>query len=91
MAIALDNLPDDPETLKAMIAELQSANTNMQSLQTALEAEVATLSAANTELHAANTDMQSSQTALEAQVAALHAVAAPSSFSSATFRGRPPA
>ena len=73
MAIALDNLPDDPETLKAMIAELQSANTNMQSLQTALEAEVATLSAANTELHAANTDMQSSQTALEAQVAALHA------------------
>lgn len=43
MAIVLDNLPDDPETLKAMIAELRSANINMQSLQTALEAEVATL------------------------------------------------
>ncbi len=30
-----------------MIAELQSANTNMQSLQTALEPEVAALHAAN--------------------------------------------
>ena len=66
MDTALDNLPDDPETLKAMLAELLSANINLQSSQAALEAKV-------TALHAANTDMQSVQTALEAQVAALHA------------------
>jgi len=60
MEIAPDNLPDDPETLKAMIASMQSS-------QAALEAKVAVL-------HAANADLQSSQTALEAQVAALHAV-----------------
>ena len=66
MDTALDNLPDDPETLKAMLAELLSANINLQSSQAALEAKV-------TALHAANTDMQSVQTALEAQAAALHA------------------
>lgn len=59
MEIAPDNLPDDPETLKAMIASMQSS-------QAALEAKVAVL-------HAANADLQSSQTALEAEVAALHA------------------
>ncbi|MFM8858791.1 MAG: IS66 family transposase [Methylocystis sp.] len=40
MDITRDTLPDDPETLKAMIAELLSA-------RTAFEAEVATLQAAN--------------------------------------------
>jgi len=40
MDITRDTLPDDPETLKAMIAELLSA-------RSAFEAEVATLQAAN--------------------------------------------
>ena len=40
MEIALDNLPDDPETLKAMIARMQSE-------RRALEAQVAVLNAVN--------------------------------------------
>ena len=48
MDTALDNLPDDPETLKAMLAELLSANINLQSSQAALEAKVTALHAANT-------------------------------------------
>lgn len=40
MDLTRDTLPDDPEKLKAMIAELLSA-------RTAFEAEVATLQAAN--------------------------------------------
>jgi len=59
MDITRDTLPDDPEKLKAMIAELLSA-------RTAFEAQVATL-------QAAHADMQSSQTALEARIAVLHA------------------
>lgn len=80
MDITRDTLPDDPEKLKAMIAELLSA-------RTAFEAQVATLNAANSDmqssqtvlkaqlatLQASNADMQSSQTALEAQIAVLHA------------------
>ena len=59
MDLTRDTLPDDPEKLKAMIAEVLSA-------RTAFEAQLATL-------QAANPDMRSSQTAIEARIAALHA------------------